>query len=357
MRNVLLTRHAAALLSTICLFFILGCRSTVSDKPIDAATTIQPPLGLPPVPFPLDNPPTAATINLGRHLFYEKRLSKDNSVSCATCHDPALDFTDGRSIAQGVDAALGTRNTPTALNSVYQPFQFWDGRVASLEAQSSIPMTNPAEMDQSHKVTVSKLSKNTAYQRMFAEAYGSSDITIARIQKALASFERTLLSGDSAFDHYQYQGDTHALTPSQMRGLSLFIDPNKGNCAACHTIGPQSSLFTDGKFHNIGVGVEDDGNLKDLGRYLQTKIDSDRGAFKTPTLRNVANTAPYMHDGSLQTLQQVVDFYAGGGNSNPYLDKEIKVIKLSGQERADLVEFLKSLTGRPPVHVGPPENQ
>jgi cytochrome c peroxidase len=123
------------------------------------------------------------------------------------------------------------------------------------------------------------------------------------------------------------------------------MDPNKGNCAACHTIRPRYSLFTDGKFHNIGIGVADDGTLKDAGRYHETTVQSDTGAFKTPTLRNVANTAPYMHDGSLQTLEQVVDFYAGGGNSNPYLDREIKAVRLSGQERRDLVDFLKSLTG------------
>lgn len=347
----------AALLITASLFFVLGCRSTLSDKPVGATITIHPPLGLPPVPSPTDNPPTAATIDLGRHLFYEKLLSKDNSISCATCHNPALNFTDGLSIAKGVSGALGTRNAPTVLNAAYQPLQFWDGRAASLEAQASVPMTDPAEMAQPHKVSVSKLSKDPVYQGMFATAFGTKDITIGRIQNALASFERTILTGNSAFDRFQYQGDTHALTLSQMRGLSLFIDPNKGNCAACHTLGPQYALFTDGKFHNIGVGVEDDGNLKDLGRYRQTNLDSDRGAFKTPTLRNVANTAPYMHDGSLKTLQQVVDFYAGGGNSNPYLDKEIKVIKLSGQERTDLVEFLKSLTGEPPADVGPPKNQ
>jgi len=189
---------------------------------------------------------------------------------------------------------------------------------------------------------------------LFRNAFGTNDITLPRVEKALASFERTLLSGDSAFDRYQYGGDTNALSPAQVRGLALFINPAKGNCAACHTIGPKYALFTDGKFHNIGVGVDDNGNLKDLGRYHETKVEADKGAFKTPTLRNIANTAPYMHDGSLQTLRQVVDFYAGGGNSNPYLDKEIRSIHLSGQEREDLVEFLKSLTGTAPPDAGPP---
>ena len=145
-----------------------------------------------------------------------------------------------------------------------------------------------------------------------------------------------------------YAKDQKALTPGQMRGLAIFMDPNRGNCAACHTIGPQYSLFTDGEFHNIGVGVNDEGKSIDVGRFHQTTVKSDTGAFKTPTLRNVANTAPYMHDGSLKTLEAVVDFYAGGGNSNPYLDRDIKAIKLTGQDRRDLIDFLHSLTGELP---------
>jgi cytochrome c peroxidase len=309
------------------------------------------------VPIPVDNPPTLQTITLGRRLFYDQRLSKDNSLSCATCHNPKFDFTDGLRVAKGVGGATGIRNVPTIINTAYLPFQFWDGRANDLEQQAASPISDPLEMNQTHKVSVSKLAEDTVYRKMFADAFGSDDVTIGRVEKALASFERTVLSGNSAFDRYQYSGDSKALSPAQQRGLALFIDPNKGNCAACHTIDPKYALFTDGKFHNIGVGVDDEGNLKDIGRYHETTVESDRGAFKTPTLRNIANTAPYMHDGSLQTLKQVVDFYAGGGNSNPYLDKKIKTIKLSGQDRADLVEFLKSLTGNLPPDVGPLEKR
>ena len=347
-----------SLFSIAVVFLMLaGCRTKISEVPIGVPIMIHPPLGLSPVPIPVDNRPTAQTISLGRRLFYDQRLSKDNSLSCATCHNPKFDFADGRRVAKGVAEATGIRNVPTIINVAYQPLQFWDGRARDLEQQAASPIADPLEMNQTHKVSVAKLEKDPVYRRMFADAFGSEDVTIGRVEKSLASFERTVLSGNSTFDRYQYAGDQTALSPSQARGLALFIDPHKGNCTACHTIDPKYALFTDGKFHNIGIGVNDDGSLKDVGRYHETTVDSDRGAFKTPALRNVANTAPYMHDGSLQTLQQVVDFYAGGGNSNPYLDKEIKTIKLSGQDRADLVEFLKSLTGDLPPNVGPPEKR
>jgi cytochrome c peroxidase len=209
-------------------------------------------------------------------------------------------------------------------------------------------------MNQPHEVSVSKLGVDPVYRATFLKAFGSEDVTIGRVERALASFERTILSGNSAFDRYQYGGDKKALTPAQIRGLSIFTDPNKGNCIVCHTVNDQYALFTDGAFHNIGEGVGEDGQFSDTGRYHETKVVTDQGAFKTPTLRNIANTAPYMHDGSLKTLKEVVDFYAGGGNSNPYLDRQIRVIKLSGQDRTDLVEFLKSLTGEMPQNVGPP---
>ncbi len=186
----------------------------------------------------------------------------------------------------------------------------------NLEEQAASPIANPVEMNQSHDVSVSKLKHDPALREMFKSSFGSDSITLPRIEKALASFERTLLTGNSAFDRYQYGGDKNALTPQQVRGLAVFINPVKGNCAACHTLNPQYALFTDGKFHNLGQGVADDGtSFKDPGRYHQTGVDTDRGAFKTPTLRNVARTAPYMHDGSLKTLRAVVDFCAGGSNS------------------------------------------
>jgi cytochrome c peroxidase len=334
-----------------------GCKTAISEKPVGPAIAIHPPLGLPPVPIPADNPPTTNTIALGRRLFYDPKLSKDNSLACASCHKPEYDFADNAKLSMGVGGVIGVRNAPTILNAAYQPFQFWDGRAMSLEQQAASPIVDPIEMNQPHEVFLSKLAKDTIYKTLFAKAFGTPDITLGRVEKALASFERTALSGNSAFDRYQYKGDERALTPAQVRGLALFINPQKGNCAVCHTLGPQYALFTDGKFHNTGIGVGDEGAFADVGRIHQTKIESEKGAFKTPTLRNISNTAPYMHDGSLQTLRQVVDFYAGGGNSNPYLDKEMKAIHLNGQERSDLVEFLKSLSGEIPPNVGPPGKQ
>lgn len=342
------------LLVVAALGFSTGCKRSVGEAPLGTPIAIHPPLGLPPVPIPGDNPPTAAAIDLGRRLFYDKRLSKDNSLACASCHDPRFDFTDDLRLSKGVDGKIGLRNAPTIENAAYLPFQFWDGRAISLEQQAASPIANPLEMNQPHDVSVSKLSADPVYKAMFKKTFGSGDATIGRVEKALASFERTVLSGNSAFDRYQYGGDKGALTPAQIRGLQVFVDTHRGNCAACHSIGPKNALFTDGKFHNTGEGVGDEGAFSDVGRYHQTEVKTDTGAFKTPTLRNIANTAPYMHDGSLKTLKEVVDFYAGGGNSNPYLDTEMRSIALTGQDRVDLVEFLKSLTGEVPPNVGPP---
>jgi cytochrome c peroxidase len=326
-----------------------------SAKPIGAVIHIHPPLGLPPVPIPAQNPETEEAVELGRKLLYDKRLSRDNTVACASCHNPALYFTDGRRNSLGVGGKTGTRNAPTLVNAAYMPLQFWDGRAASLEEQAAFPIANPVEMDQGHDIWVSNLDADPSYKAAFQKAFGPGRATIAKVENALASFERTLLSGDSAFDRYEYGGDKRALSPAAIRGLAVFLNPQKGNCAACHTIGDKYALFTDGKFHNTGAGVDGEGELTDVGRFQETKKESDRGAFKTPTLRNVALSAPYMHDGSLKTLKDVVDFYAGRGNSNPGLDPQMKSINLSGRDRADLVQFLESLNGNMPPDAGPPE--
>ncbi|MGH9691383.1 MAG: cytochrome-c peroxidase [Candidatus Acidiferrales bacterium] len=343
----------AGLLILLC----TGCRTSESDRPIGAVVKITPPLGLPPVPIPANNPPTAETIALGRKLFYDAKLSKDDSVSCASCHNPQHALTDGRKFSMGVGGAIGIRNAPTVLNAAYFPRLFWDGRAGSLEEQSGDPMVNPLEMDQPHKVTVSKVVSDQAYKAEFQKAFGPGPVTLVKIEKSLASYERTLLSADSPFDQYEYGGDKQALSPSAIRGLTAFMDAKRGNCAACHTIEKTYALFTDGKFHNTGAGLNAEGDFTDPGRYGITKSQADTGAFKTPTLRNVALTAPYMHDGSLKTLKDVVDFYAGGGNPNPYLDKEMKTIHLSGRDRRDLVAFLQSLTGKMPKDIGPPEKE
>jgi cytochrome c peroxidase len=331
-----------------------GCKASVSEVPIGTRVRIQPPLGLPPVPVPADNPPTVETIALGRRLFYDKRLSKDNSIACASCHKPESDFSDPVPLSLGVSGKLGLRNAPTIENAAYLPLQFWDGRASSLEQQAAVPIADPLEMAQPHEITISKLGADLEYEKMFQEAFGSPTVTLGRAEKSLASFERTVLTGNSAFDRYEYGGDKSALAPSQVRGFAVFMNSNQGNCAACHSVGPSSALFTDGKFHNTGEGVGEDGSIVDAGRFHETKVETDTGAFMTPTLRNVARTPPYMHDGRLKTLKDVVDFYAGGGNSNPYLDPQMKRIALTGQDRADLVEFLKSLTGTLPSNVGPP---
>jgi cytochrome c peroxidase len=269
-----------------------GCRAPVSTKPIGTPVQIKVPLGLPPIPIPANNPPTAETIALGRKLFYDNMLSADNSVACASCHNPQLGFTDGLRLSRGVMGITGVRNAPTIVNTAYLPHQFWDGRAISLEEQAASPIADPVEMNQPHEVLVAKLNRDLAYKELFVKAFGSGGVTLERVEKALASFERTILSGNSSFDRYQFGKDKNALTPAQVRGLAIFVDPTKGNCAVCHTISDKYALFTDGQFHNTGEGVEDDGNFTDVGRYDQTKVEADKGAFKTPTLRNVANTGP-----------------------------------------------------------------
>jgi cytochrome c peroxidase len=290
-------------------------------------------------------------------LYYDNHLSATDMISCANCHNPALYFTDGRPVSQGVNGKMGSRNAPTVLNAAFNPVQFWDGRATSLEDQAGGPIQNPVEMNLPHNQMEVKMGKITNYQGAFNKAFGKGPITLQKVEMAVASFERTLLSGNSPFDRYQYGGDKSALSPSAIRGLAIFRDKNKGNCVTCHTIEEKFAVFSDGKFHNLGTGLDDEGNLKDQGRYNETHLDADRGAFRTPDLRNVAKTAPYMHDGSEKTLKDVVDFYVGGGSSNPHLDKEIKELKLDGTERADLVAFLESLTGDMPPNSGPPANE
>jgi cytochrome c peroxidase len=321
-------------------------------RPVGLPVEIRAQLGLPPAPIPAENPPTAHSIALGRKLFYEVKLSSDNALSCASCHSPDLHFSDGLPAAKGVGGQVGPRNTPTVLNAAYSAAQFWDGRAASLEQQAGGPIANAKEMNQPHEVCVAKLNADRSYRDEFAKVFGPGPITMNKIEKAIASFERTLLSGNSPFDRYRYGGEKTALGAAALRGLAIFT--GKGNCAACHTIGEKFALFSDGKFHNLGAGMNASGELTDLGRYAWTNAEDDRGAFRTPSLRNVARTAPYMHDGSLKTLREVVDFYVGGGNSNPQLDKEIKPLRLSAEERDDLIAFLESLTGDVPANAGPP---
>ncbi len=322
--------------------------------PRGSPVQIAGPLGLPPVPIPADNPPTVETIALGRKLYYDPTLSVDNTVGCASCHSPDHGFSDGKQFSVGVKGQKGGRNAPTVLNAAYYTLQFWDGRAPSLEKQAEGPVQNPVEMAHTLGGVEKKLNANATYRAEFEKAFGPGRITYEMVEKAIASFERTVISGNSPFDRYFYGGDKKALTPAARRGLEVFRNAKKGNCAVCHTIGEKYALFSDNKFHNIGVGAEG-GEIRDLGRYAVTKNKADLGAFKTPSLRNIALTAPYMHDGGQKTLKDVIDFYIGGGNSNPSLDKEIKSLDfLTGQERTDLRAFLESLTGVMPPNTGAP---
>jgi cytochrome c peroxidase len=320
-----------------------------------APVEIRSPVGLPPVPIPPDNPPTAETIALGRRLFYDPQLSVDNTVSCASCHQPAFAFSDGKQLSEGVRQQKGRRNAPSLLNAAYREALFWDGRSPSLEAQAQEPVRNPLEMAHTLQGAVERLMADSSYGAAFEKAFGPGPVSYEEVGKALASFERTLLCGNSPFDRYFYGHDPSALSESAKRGLAVFRNPAEGNCEKCHNIGDQYALFTDNKFHNDSVGpTSDNEDPIDLGHYLLTRIEADKGAFRTPSLRNVALTAPYFHDGSRATLQDVIGFYIRGGNPVRYRDKEIQSIWLSGQDRADLEAFLESLTGEMPSNSGPP---
>jgi cytochrome c peroxidase len=289
------------------------------------------PKGLDPPPIPADNPMTAAKVELGKQLYFDKRLSIDNTVSCASCHDPEKGWSNADTFATGIKGQRGGRSAPTVINAAYHPLQFWDGRAAQLEGQALGPIQNPIEMGHTMDACVECLNAIPGYKKQFNEVFGT-DVTADGIAKAIASFERTVLSGDAPFDRYM-AGDKQAMSEAAIRGKELFF--NKARCTACHS-GPN---FSDAAFHNVGVGMDKD--KPDEGRMVISKLEGDRGAFKTPTLREIARTAPYMHDGSLATLEAVVEHYNKGGIANPQLDEEIFPLNLSDQEKADLVTFMK----------------
>ena len=326
-----------------------------SVLPIGKPLQIKVPLGLPPLPVPADNPPTAETVALGRRLYYDPALSADNTISCASCHSPQAGFADRNKFSLGVGQKKGARHSPTVINSAYNALQFWDGRAPTLEEQAKGPMVNPVEMASTHADVVKRVQANPQYVALFKRAWGTEQITIDLVVKSIASFERTVLSGNSPFDRFYYGHDKKALSAAAQRGLQIFTDPKKGNCAVCHTIGKEYALFTDNKFHNLGIGIDANGDFPDRGRFEQTRDDADYAAFKTPTLRHVAHRAPYMHDGSFPALRDALGHYIGGGNSNPHLDKEMRALDfLSFEQRDDLLAFLDSLTGTLPDNLGPP---
>lgn len=289
------------------------------------------------MPVPDDNEMNSLKISLGRRLFFDNQLSKDSSMSCSTCHAPSRAFTDGRMIARGVDAHSGRRNVPTIMNRGYGSAFSWDGGQTSLEAQVLRPMSNPGELGLEPTGVVHRLSRNRMYAADFQLAFGRS-VTPADLARALASFVRSIVSGDSLVDRYR-DGDRNALTEPAALGLRVFL--GKGNCWMCHA-GPN---FSDEKFHDTGVAW-DGGGYRDEGRGGVTGNPADRGAFKTPTLRNVARTGPYMHDGSINTLEEAVEFYSRGARSNPNLDPAVEPLHLTSQEKAGLVALLQALSGR-----------
>ena len=288
------------------------------------------------LPVPEDNPLAREKVELGRKLFFDPLLSRDQTLSCAGCHEPERAFTDGRAISQGVFAREGTRSVPTLVNRGYGRAFFWDGRISSLEEQVLQPIQDSKEMDMTLEEVLTRLKKEEDYRQGFREAF-QTEVNAEGIAKALASFVRTLLSGNSRFDRY-FNGEREALSEDARQGLEIFR--GKGNCTACH-IGPN---FTDEGFHNTGVAWGD-GRFLDNGRFSVTEREEDRGKFKTPTLREVGRTGPYMHDGSLATLEEVVTFYNDGGRPNPNLDEELQPLKLTDQEKRSLVTFLQSLSG------------
>lgn len=290
------------------------------------------------VPIPATNLNYQAKVDLGKQLYFDGRLSKNNQVPCAACHVPATGFADVRQVSIGVGGAIGDRQAPTIFNTAYNPSQFWDGRAGSLEEQVLGPVQEEDEMAETIDNVVRKIGRIKGYQHQFREVFGTG-VNMQGIAEAIAAYERTIVSTNSAFDKY-VSGDRKAMDEAAVRGMALF--KGKARCILCHN-GPN---FTDNQFHNLGV-PQVGPRKEDVGRYDVTRMEHDKGAFKTPTLRSITETAPYMHDGAFKTLEEVVDFLDQGGGSNPNLSPLVKPLGLSKEEKSDLVTFLKALTGEP----------
>jgi cytochrome c peroxidase len=318
----------------------------ITIEMLDAMTRLPGNLGpLPAVPVPADNPQSEEKIELGRMLFFDKGLSLDRTHSCASCHDPELAFRDGRSRAQGFRGRELPRRSPSVLNAAYNPVQFWDGRASTLEQQAEGPLLGATEMSLlSEGRLIRRVQAVPEYRQRFRAVFGGGP-TLKNVTQAIAAFERTLVTPNGRFDRY-LRGDKSALGDGEKRGLILFI--GKAACSQCHN-GPN---LTDNRFHRLGLAAGP--GPRDAGRLRVTGKESDRACFKTPTLRNSALTAPYMHDGSLKTLSDVIDFYDRGGDAVRGKSPLIVRLDLSAQEKADLLAFLQSLTGplpSPQAHV------
>jgi len=347
-------------------------------------------LGLPPTPVPAQNPQTEDKVALGKKLFHDKRFSSTGEVACANCHDAEKAFTDSPlSVSEGIQKKTGTRNAPTVVNAAYMKSMFWDGRSPDLEDQALHPFLNPVEMalpshDPILKIVRTDPDYAKAFQAVFAKA--AEAITMKEVTQAIAAFERTIVAGNSPFDRYYFGGEAKTLTDAQKRGLELFV--NKGRCVSCHVIEQTQALFTDNRFHNVGVGINaiqkdvpelaheflrakasasevdvkvlTDKRSSELGRFALSRTFDDLGSFKTPTLRNIAATGPYMHDGSLKTLRDVVVHYNNGGVTragdpvNDFLSGGIRPLNLTDAEIDDLVAFMEALTSPEYASAVPP---
>jgi cytochrome c peroxidase len=290
----------------------------------------------------LTSAPTPERVRLGRWLFYDVRLSKDGTVSCATCHRPDHAFSEPTPHSTGINGQQGGRKSPTFLNAALAlyPNFFWDGRAASLEEQALGPVANPIEMGNTHEAMVTTLTNIKGYGPYFKEAFGTEQVTGERVAQAIAAYERTRMSGNSPYDRWRRSKDETAVNEQVKQGHELFF--GKAACNQCHL----GNNFTDSLFHNLGVGYDaKTKTFKDPGRSAISKNEADTGAFKTPTLRDVTKHAPYMHDGSVATLRDVVVLYNRGGEANPRLDPKMKKLGLTDAEIDALVAFMQALDG------------
>ncbi|RJP21397.1 MAG: cytochrome-c peroxidase [Candidatus Omnitrophota bacterium] len=303
---------------------------------------LKTPVGLQPVPIPPNNPMTVEKVELGKMLYFDKRLSKDKTISCATCHDPNYAYTEALSTSKGIKSQIGDRNSPSVINTAYFTSMFWDGREPDLEHQAGGPVENPIEMGHDLGLVAKELNAIPEYNKRFQQVFGEPP-SKDTITKAIAAFERTILSGNSPYDQFM-NGDASALSAEAKAGMEIFR--GKGLCASCH-IPP---LFSGGGFYNAGVGM--DKAEPDIGRMKVSNLASDKGAFRVPALREVAKTAPYFHDGSIEKLEDAVKFMAEGGQENPYLHplfRALKAQKFTEQEIQQLVAFLHALSGEYPI--------
>jgi cytochrome c peroxidase len=327
-------RHLATASSALLLTaLVLAGDTSIPRDTLHAELSVDAiPIGLPARDVPKDNPLTAARVQLGRKLFFDPILSADQTVACASCHRPDKGFSSGDARPRGIRNQALRRKAPTLFNRAFGTAFFWDGRETTLEAQALKPIEDPAEMGAKLADVVKRLQDHKEYKAQFEKAFPDG-VTAANLGRALAGFERVLLRGDSGVDRFRRKGDHAALTPAERHGLWIY--ESKGRCWRCHS----GSNFTDEQLHNTGVSWGKD----DLGRFAVTKNDNDRGKFKTPTLRGVGLTGPYMHDGSLKSLDEVVEFYNRGGGANPNLDSVLGPLGLTKEELSDLVAFLKAL--------------